>query len=419
MKIRPSLKLYFLGTILVTGIVTISAMAYVSYYFYFSGIDFSMSDAMKNSAFQVAVADGKPQEINGFTVATRWQDLPQAVQSHLDESDLVEDKLLKFVDGNPLFAPPSAGYFAIKLNKSETLRYVSSMFTTDVKTLEKPKGPPQFVYIFAIAFVAIGLFSLVPILLLRKVATPVEQLTTWAKNLDQEELSKPAPKFHYSELDSLGHIVRSSLKSVQQSVEREKLFLGYASHELRTPIAVTRTNGELLRKMIEKEIPKARQLEVLERIERASLTMTDLTETLLWLNHHSDKPLPNSQFALDEMIEQLTEDLSYLLSGKQVEVTIKCEATAMDLPKALCRIVIANLIRNAFQHTYSGKVDIRLAGNQLELININTLEGQNDDELGFGLGLELTERLIAQQGWSYTNQEVGAGRHVVIKFQKN
>ena len=193
-----------------------------------------------------------------------------------------------------------------------------------------------------------------------------------------EELDKPAPEFHFSELDSLASLVRSSLRSVQESVaDREKLFLGHASHELRTPIAVTRANSELLRKMIDKGIGSARQLEVLERIERASLTMTDLTETLLWLNRHSDKALPTSEVAVDGMIEKLTEELSYLLSsGKEVEVSISCEPTVLVLPEALCRIVIANMIRNAFQYTYSGKVEIRLAGKRLEIININETEGR-------------------------------------------
>ena len=290
------------------------------------------------------------------------------------------------------------------------------MFEGDTAPREKPKTLPEFFSIFAIAFVAIGLFSLVPILLLRKIATPVERLTTWARHLAQADLAKPAPEFHYSELDSLAQLIHASLRSVQESVEREKRFLGYASHELRTPIAVTRTNSELLRKMLDKDIPKARQLEVLERIERASLTMTDLTETLLWLNRHGDKSLEAIQFSLDEMIEQLCDDLAYLLAGKQVEVSISCAPTQLNLPQALCRIVITNLIRNAFQHTYSGKVDIRLTGNQLEMININEPEGENQNELGFGLGLELTERLIAQQGWSYANQEVGSGRHVFLKF---
>ncbi|AWI80646.1 sensor histidine kinase [Parazoarcus communis] len=416
MKIRPSLRRYFLGSILVTGIVTIAAMAYVSYHFYFLGVDFSISDVMRTTAHQAAVSDGKPQELNGFTVATRWEDLPAAVRSHLDESEMVDERLLKFVDGNPLFSPPKARYFAIRLNRGGEQRYVSSMFVSDSHTLDAPKDPPDFLYIFAIALVAISLFSLVPVLLLKKVATPIERLTTWAKDLGREALDKPAPKFHYSELDSLAQLVLSSLRSVQESVEREKLFLGYASHELRTPIAVTRANSELLRKMIDKGISSTRQLEVLGRIERAGLTMTDLTETLLWLNRHSEKSLPTSPVELDGLIEKLVEELSYLLSGKTVDVAIRCEPTVLALPEALCRIVISNLIRNAFQYTWSGRVDISLTGKKLEILNINEADEERNDELGFGLGLELTERLVDRQGWGYSNKETGAGRHVVIEF---
>ena len=416
MNIRPSLRRYFLLAILLSGSATIAALTYVAYQAYFSGIDFSMSEAMRRSAYQIEVTDGHPQAINGFTVATRWQDLPASIQSHLDEHALRDDRLLKYVEGNPLLSPPRAGYFVIRLQQGGSARYVSSEFFRPPSTSPRPQEPPEFLYIFAIALVAICVFSLVPILLLKKIASPVERLTAWARDLSHDELTKPAPDFHYQELNGLAHIVRAGLQSVQESVEREKRFLGYASHELRTPIAVTRSNAELLKKMIDKEIPVSRQLEVLERIKRASLTMTNLTETLLWLNRRTDKALPSSRFGLDVLIGQLCEELAYLLAGKQIDVSVSCEPTELDLPEGLCRIVITNLIRNAFQHTQSGSVAIKLAGYQLEIINSNDVAGEGPHELGFGLGLELTERLIARQGWKYSNQETDSGCHVQIDF---
>ena len=171
MNIRPSLKRYFLVSVLVTGIVTIAAMTYVSYHFYFLGVDFSTSDFARANAYRVAVSDGKPREIGGFTVATRWQDLPTAVRSHLHESDLVEDRLLKFVDGNPLLSPPKTRYFAIKLNRVANCAMFRPCSRAGPKGSKNPK-PPQFFHIFAIALGAIFLFSLVPVLLLRKIATP-------------------------------------------------------------------------------------------------------------------------------------------------------------------------------------------------------------------------------------------------------
>ena len=417
MNIRPSLKRYFLLAILLSGSATIAALTYVAYQAYFSGIDFSMSEAMRRSAYQVEVADGQPQAVNGFTVATRWQDLPASIQNHLDEHTLREGKLHKYVEGNPLLARPSAGYFAIQLQRGGSVRYVSSEFFTPPATPSRRQELPEFLYIFAVALIAIGAFSLVPILLLKRIAGPVERLTTWARQLGQGELAHPTPDFHYQELNGLAQIVRASLQSVQESVEREKRFLGYASHELRTPIAVTRSNAELLKKMMDKGSPAARQREVLARIERASLTMTDLTETLLWLNRRADKALPSGPLELHLMIAQLCEELAYVLEGKQVDVSINCEPTTLNLPEGLCRIVVTNLIRNAFQHTQSGSVAITLVGHQLEITNRNVVHGEDRHELGFGLGLELTERLIARQGWQYINEGTDSGCHVQIDFR--
>ncbi len=103
---------------------------------------------------------------------------------------------------------------------------------------------------------------------------------------------------------------------MQQSLDREQEFLSYASHELRTPIAVTRTNSELLSKMMTVNNSPEKQIEVVERIKRASITMTDLTETLLWLNRSEGKSLVTENVQLGELTEQLVHDLDYLLEGK-------------------------------------------------------------------------------------------------------
>ena len=53
---------------------------------------------------------------------------------------------------------------------------------------------------------------------------------------------------------------------------------------------------------------------------------------------------------------------------------------------------------------------------ELSIENINMASNENVEELGFGLGLELTERLIVQYGWYYENIETASGRKVKIIF---
>ncbi|TEW54582.1 HAMP domain-containing histidine kinase [Psychromonas sp. RZ22] len=416
MKIKPSLKLYFLAMTIMAGIATISIMSVVSFKYFLDGIDFYMLNTMRSQAYKQPVNDAEPVMINDFVIANRWQDLPDPIKNHLNQTDLVEGELLKHIVGNPPFSRPEAGYFALKLNYDGQTRYVSSMFSKAEERIPIENNPSQFLYLIFIALVVMLLFSLVPYFILRKVTTPVEKLMSWTKKLNRKELVQTTPDFHYSEFNKLAAIVQSSLVSVQESLDREQQFLGYASHELRTPIAVTRTNTELLRKMISKNISPEKQLQVLDRIERASVTMTDLTETLLWLNRQSDKSIPSKSIEIGLLTNQLLEELAYLLTGKDVEVSIITDQSSHILPQALCRIVITNLIRNALQHTAEGSVTIKQNKTNLIISNKNVKGENNQDELGFGLGLELTKRLVQHYGWKYKNIATDNGHYVEIDF---
>lgn len=86
------------------------------------------------------------------------------------------------------------------------------------------------------------------------------------------------------------------------------------------------------------------------------------------------------------------------------------------------------MIRNAFQHTQHGIVTVKqskmciIIANENIRVNTNDtetteaeLDAQND--LGFGLGLELTERLVKHYGWQYTNIAKSNGHYVEINFK--
>ena len=430
MKIRRSLKAYFLVMMIITGISIITIMSVVSFNYFLTGVNFSLSNAMRSQAFKRPVFDGKPVRLNDFFIASRWEDLPEKIKTKLNKNDLIENELLKEIDGNPLIEKPEAGYFVMKLVSNDNqVRYVSTMFHKNnighAPQNKTVREAPPFLYLILIALGLMFVFALVPYIIIRKVATPIEKLVNWTKNLDNKQLSHPIPDFHYSELNNLASIVQSSLYSVQESLEREQQFLGYASHELRTPIAITRTNTELLRKMIDKNIGIEKQLQVLDRLERASINMTDLTETLLWLNRKTELSIPLSTISIGLLTKQLLEELTYLLNGKSVEININTDKTTQLLPEALCRIVINNLIRNALQHSTEGSIEIIQSGHYLSIknqehSNVNKQSSSDDNiknELGFGLGLELTERLVKQYNWQYINTSTEYGHYVEIYFK--
>jgi len=166
------------------------------------------------------------------------------------------------------------------------------------------------------------------------IAKPVTALAQWARALDSENLSQPPPDFPYPELNELAGLIRTSLSFVQDSLEREHRFLRHASHELRTPIAIIRNNIELLHKLKDQREPErtVQQQKVIDRIDRAGLTMQHLTETLLWLSKDEIVPLAGQKLDLPRLLQELVEEMTYLLSGKEVQLMLTTDPCTIFLP---------------------------------------------------------------------------------------
>ena len=241
--------------------------------------------------------------------------------------------------------------------------------------------------------------------------------------MDEAQLDAPIPNFRYKELNALAAIIHKSLQSVKQTLEREREFVNHASHELRTPIAVVRSSVELLCRVVDVENSKGRN--AVSRIDNASKTMADLTETLLWLGREETTGLVEHQVDVAEMVKGLADDLMYLLQGKSVSLSLNLDPCTLMLPETAAQIVIGNIIRNAFQHTYQGKVNIRLKGKQLVVTNVEEsalAAPRLDDtgsgvEEGFGIGLKLIEKLSIKLNWAYRPEFTEKGYSVTLAIR--
>lgn len=178
MKIRPSLRIYVLLAILVTGVTTILVLSALSINYFISGMDVAMRGSMIAQAQQDVVKPGKPVTNQEFTVATQWGDLPQGIQTYIEQSNVELNVISKKVLGKSIFAPPKEGYFVMKVMKGDEVRYVSAVFDQTQDHFLEDKALPHFVTIFLTALAAIVLFFAILVLILRKVASPVEQLKT-------------------------------------------------------------------------------------------------------------------------------------------------------------------------------------------------------------------------------------------------
>jgi len=412
MKKPLSLKLSVALAVLFLGIVIVLAYSAISRHFFILGMDNIVSANMELAAksYIETIPEQTRQHSNqfsGYTISHDWKQQPEIMQQVFNQPNQT-NQLYKHVKAK-WFSRPELIHFLIKLNIQGEHLYISRTATAaDSSRLigQNIRQSRQLLYLISSGFIAA--LALIIWLMLRRVSQPVSQLAAWTHSLNAKNLNQQPPNFYYPELNEMAALIRNSLSSSQQSLEREERFLGFASHELRTPISVIRNNIELLNKLKQSANldinPKMDS--IIERIDRASLTMKHLSETLLWLSRDNNENLSQQTFRLDQQIEQLVNETQYLLKDKPVEVKLELSPCDITLSQVASQIVLGNLIRNAFQHTWQGEVIIRQQDHHITIENhCQQFDSINDSnsEQGFGLGLQLTEQLCQKLHWYYQN----------------
>lgn len=127
------------------------------------------------------------------------------------------------------------------------------------------------------------------------------------------------------------------------------------------------------------------------------------------------------------LIEQTVLDQQSLLLGKAVKVVINpsCQSQVLAQPGML-KVLLDNLLSNAFQHTQQGEVSIYYEDGVLRIKDTGcgiepTIAGQiteaavkGNHSSGFGFGLSIVKRLCEHQGWQLTVDTGNTGTTVSV-----
>ncbi len=261
-----------------------------------------------------------------------------------------------------------------------------------------------------------------------RVIAPVTALAARVRELEPE--AAPAPlrlDFPTGELGALATAFDRYLGRLRAFIERERAFTADVSHELRTPLAVIQGAAE-----IEAENPdlSPRQRQRALRIQRAAQEMAEIITALLALAREEAGPMARDQCPLAEVVRNGAERHRHLIAQRPVALVVEVAAEPrVPAERALVRIVVANLIRNALEHTDQGQVLIRLEEGRL-LVR-DTGRGIAADQLsrlfqrhykggasqGEGIGLSLTKRICDRHGWEIeVESEEGRGTEVRLLF---
>ncbi|MAX79079.1 MAG: two-component sensor histidine kinase [Crocinitomicaceae bacterium] len=221
----------------------------------------------------------------------------------------------------------------------------------------------------------------------------------------------PIIKTNTKEFTDLQNAVNALLKHTTETYEQQKQFIGNASHELQTPLAIATNKLELL---IEKGNLQNEQAENLAEVMSVIERLVRLNKSLLLLTKIENKQfLDNQQILLNDIVQKNVSDLEEMAIFKKVKITVN-ENTKLfiQMDTSLANVIISNLLKNAISHNVpNGDVFVEIAEKNIKISNTGDNEKLNENLLfsrfykpnskskGTGLGLAIVKAISDLYGF--------------------
>lgn len=332
-------------------IVILGVWAMVFYYNMLREIKASVDEGMDNYKRQIvfqAQSDSTILTHNGFDVSffeIHEIDALAALQikdTYVDTAIYMQDA----DDLKPEKEPVRMLVTAFEENgKYYQLRIVNSMVEEDDLVIELLKDVLWLYVAFLLCLILI--YNMV----LKKLWKPFYKTLQELKNYRVGKTTILSQvKQNTKEFQDLNLTVNALLEHVNHTFEAQKQFIGNASHELQTPLAVAISKMELLLEKNELTEEQSQSLvEIMEIIER----LVRLNKSLLHLTKIENKQFfDNKIINMREVVVQNLHDLEDLGSFKELKMDIKEIADLwVNMDESLAQTIVSNLMRNAIFHS--------------------------------------------------------------------
>lgn len=217
-----------------------------------------------------------------------------------------------------------------------------------------------------------------------------------------------------SELYVIAAALNDYLARNEQFVERERVFISTASHELRTPIAVITGAAELA---LEQPALPDRARQQMQRVHRTAQGVEQLIQLLLVLAREPARLAAlKERIALHELLPEIVEDHRHLMGDKDLQIAMP-DLARVDIiaPLGVVQAAIGNLLRNAIENSGRGSITLGVSARAVVTLR-DPGEGMSPEEIAAvyarmarggsseqgGIGLELIARLCEHLGWGLT-----------------
>lgn len=239
----------------------------------------------------------------------------------------------------------------------------------------------------------------------RKNMKPLYVLLKW---LDTSQLGKKNEPLEnttkITEFRKLNAATMAFAERGEKLFEQQKTFIGNASHEMQTPLAICRNRLEML---MEDETLTEHQLNELIKTHQTLENLTRMNRSLLLLCK-----IENGQFVdtrsvcLNDILAHYLDDYKEVYAYRNITVTVTTDSSfCVEMNDSLVSVLVTNLLKNSFVHNIDGGfIYIKITANTFEISNTGEkpldreriferfYQGQ-EKEGSTGLGLALVDSI--------------------------
>lgn len=314
----------------------------------------------------------------------------------------------------------------VKVDGARVLTYKRSQGDVQIVTYTLvPFSNPQFQQIYLILAGGFVLALLVALLVTfwmsRRLTRPLLALKEATTSIVSGQAMLPLPPVTNDEIGDLTTAIEDMNRALEKKDTLQRTFISGITHDLRTPLAIVRTEAEMLELGIlnAEEMTETGQ-SITEEVDRMDRLIRHMLEYAK--DEAGMPPLERRPIRMDILVRTVVHRVESWFDKKKVRIHLRLEDVVVTADAMAMERILENLLKNAYEASpINGLVTVTVTENELSVQDegpgieeslrerIWELYAKGDRSNGYGLGLATTRRLAEAQGMTYGVQtEKGA-----------
>ena len=351
-----------------------------------------------------------------------------------------DDNYVVYTREDPRVSNPTLVYGAILENQTSSnyFLYINSVLEpvdSTVKVLQS-----QLIIVTVISLIlSIGISYIIS----KRIIRPIINITDSAYKLGKGQLDATFNKGDYTEIDNLVDTLNITSLELQKTDELRRDLIANVSHDLKTPLTVIRSYGEMIRDISgDKKEKRDKHIEtIIEETDKLSHLVNDMLD--LSKMEAGLYELKIEDFDIKELTENILERFSYFIDKEGYYFQINSvEDPIVKGDKEKIEQAIYNLISNAINYSKENKeiiINIRGEENRTRFEVVDNGPGIPPDEIyfiwdryyrvgkdhkrtnvGSGIGLSIVKTILESHNSSFgVDSQVGKGSTFYFSLERD